>query len=532
MKVLITTSGVGSRLGDLTEFTNKSLVPVGDKPALAHIIDSYPESMEFVITVGHYGDLVKQFLGLAYPDRQIQIVEVENYSGPGSSLGCSMLAAESLLQEPFIYNAGDTIWGGASLPLDGTNWIGGVRGDDSGLYASFDVAGDHVVAIHPKGTPRSDYLYVGLAFIADFRDFWANLSRLFNELSAPKDLSDVTSISEMLVNGLPVIVNEIPSWLDVGSLEGLRVARSELLPRLPTLEKRDEAIFYLQGRVVKFFSDADVCAARVRRGGLLHPHVPEIEASTKNWYSYRFVEGRALGNRVQPRVFRDLLAWAEKTIWAKKCQEVSRPEFEANLQEFYFRKSENRLQEFEKRSGLSDVTASINGVLVPPVRDLLNFVEDAGILQGMLSTIHGDFILDNVVQTDDGFVGIDWRHSFGRSTGYGDRYYDLAKLNHSLTMNHGQLSTGRFECLFLDEGVWVDIDRKASLVQCEAILRNFLRSNDYDLLQLDVLTPIVWLNMSPLHSHPIDIFLHYYGRYKLANALSGLSTYRGQRMTS
>ena len=30
-KVLLTTSGLGSRLGNLTKFTNKSLVRVGDK---------------------------------------------------------------------------------------------------------------------------------------------------------------------------------------------------------------------------------------------------------------------------------------------------------------------------------------------------------------------------------------------------------------------------------------------------------------------------------------------------------------------
>ena len=66
-KVLITTSGLGSRLGSLTDFTNKSLVRVGDKPALSHIIESYSPGTQFVITVGHYSNHVKEFLELAYP---------------------------------------------------------------------------------------------------------------------------------------------------------------------------------------------------------------------------------------------------------------------------------------------------------------------------------------------------------------------------------------------------------------------------------------------------------------------------------
>ena len=68
-KVLITTSGIGSRLGELTDYTNKSLVRIGDKPAISLIIEKYPEDTEFVITLGHYGDYVKEFLRMVYPNR-------------------------------------------------------------------------------------------------------------------------------------------------------------------------------------------------------------------------------------------------------------------------------------------------------------------------------------------------------------------------------------------------------------------------------------------------------------------------------
>ena len=61
-KVLITTSGIGRRLGDLTKYTNKSLIKVGDKLAICHIIEKYNKYVEFVITLGYYGNLVKDFL--------------------------------------------------------------------------------------------------------------------------------------------------------------------------------------------------------------------------------------------------------------------------------------------------------------------------------------------------------------------------------------------------------------------------------------------------------------------------------------
>jgi len=45
-KVLITTSGIGSRLGDLTDYTNKALIRIGDKAAISHIIEMYPTDTE------------------------------------------------------------------------------------------------------------------------------------------------------------------------------------------------------------------------------------------------------------------------------------------------------------------------------------------------------------------------------------------------------------------------------------------------------------------------------------------------------
>jgi NDP-sugar pyrophosphorylase family protein len=54
-KLLITTSGVGSRLGDITKYTNKSLIKVGSKPVISHIVDLYPEDIEIVVTLGYFG---------------------------------------------------------------------------------------------------------------------------------------------------------------------------------------------------------------------------------------------------------------------------------------------------------------------------------------------------------------------------------------------------------------------------------------------------------------------------------------------
>ena len=80
-KVIITTSGVGTRLGKITNYTNKSLVRVGAKPSISYIIESYPKNTEFVITLGYFGNHVKDFLELAYPEINFEFVNVEKFKG-------------------------------------------------------------------------------------------------------------------------------------------------------------------------------------------------------------------------------------------------------------------------------------------------------------------------------------------------------------------------------------------------------------------------------------------------------------------
>ena len=46
-RVVIPTAGVGSRLLEQTENINKSLINVSNKPVISHIIESFPNDVEF-----------------------------------------------------------------------------------------------------------------------------------------------------------------------------------------------------------------------------------------------------------------------------------------------------------------------------------------------------------------------------------------------------------------------------------------------------------------------------------------------------
>ena len=93
-KILITTSGTGSRLGELTKDTNKSLIKIGSRTVISHIVENYPDNIELVITFGYHGDKAREFLEKNYPQKKFTFVNDTTWDKPdGGSLGRSMLEA-------------------------------------------------------------------------------------------------------------------------------------------------------------------------------------------------------------------------------------------------------------------------------------------------------------------------------------------------------------------------------------------------------------------------------------------------------
>lgn len=127
---------------------------------------------------------------------------------------------------------------------------------------------------------------------------------------------------------------------------------------------------------------------------------------------------------------------------------------------------------------------------------------------------HGDFILDNILIGDDGFTLIDWRQDFNGSIDAGDKHYDLAKLNHNLTLSHQVLADNHFK-IDCNREIICDVYVKKSNLECQEYLQKFCYNNQIDYDNIKILTSIIWINMAPLHEHPLDMFLYYFGKYNL-----------------
>lgn len=519
-KVLITTSGIGSRLGDFTNHTNKSLIKVGDKLALSRIIEIYQEQTTFVITLGHFGAHVKDFLEVAYPKRKFEYVEVSKYEGPGSSLGFSMLCASRYLQEPFIFHASDTLLLNVEMmeiPIG--NWVAGSKGISASQYASLDVSSGIVMNFHDKGMMQYDFLHIGLVGIVDYLDFWATLNEIYELDPNDASLNDLEVLIKMKSKGSQFKFVEAKNWIDMGNTESLFAARKQVEGRFEVLEKTDESISFVDDSVIKFFSDERVVKNRVARAGLLGELTPEITASQGNFYRYDFVDGILASNRATPDRVKRLLDWAQDNLWDRR-EILPEVKFIEICHGFYQSKTHKRIKTFLEKTNFDEANYQINGTRIPSIFELLKDIDFAWISAGIQSQIHGDFILDNIIETESGFKLIDWRQDFGGIIEAGDLYYDLAKLNHSLIVNHEIVNRNNFEVRISENNVYCEIYRKHDLVESGKILRKFVVANDLDYKKVQVLTALIWLNMAPLHHHPFDLFLFNFGKLNLWRTLA------------
>lgn len=519
-KVLITTSGIGSRLGEFTNHTNKSLVKVGDKLALSRIIEIYPKNTTYVITLGHFGFHVRDFLDVAYPDRNFQYVDVSKFEGPGSSLGFSMLSAAEYLQEPFVFHASDTLLLEAEmLEIPAGNWVAGSKGTSASQYASLDVSSGLVMNFHDKGMMQFDFLHIGLIGVFDFSDFWATLREIYESNPNDSSLNDLAVLTRMKSRGTQFRFVEAKNWVDMGNTESLLAARKQIGEKYEVLEKTDESISFVGTSVIKFFSDATVAKNRVARARILGDLTPAVTQSQGNFYRYDFVDGVLASYRATPERVKRLLEWAQDNLWNR--QEVI-PEMKFNeiCEDFYRAKTYKRIDAFLEKTKFDEGSYLINGTRIPSIFELLKNVDFSWISKGIQSQFHGDFILDNIIETKSEFKLIDWRQDFGGIIEVGDQYYDLAKLNHSLVVNHEIVNQNHFEVKIFEDNVYCEIFRKHDLVESGKVLREFVESNGLDYKKVQVLTSIIWLNMAPLHHHPLDLFLFNFGKLNLWRALA------------
>jgi hypothetical protein len=451
---------------------------------------------------------------MAHPGINFIFVEVDKYTGPGSSLVYSISCAKKYLQKPFIFHACDTIADGIPQSVE-NNWISAYSVENADQYRTLNLDSNlKFSGFNEKGQIGFDYAYPGVSGIKDFKQYWKIVDSLINN-PEENSTSDCDIINKMIKeNSIIFDIHLIKNWYDVGNVYELEKTRKYFQDEHDILDKPQENIYFINNDVIKFFYDPELVEKRVKRSNLLKGLVPEVKSSSKKFFKYKFEKGSLFSKTVNPRKMRNFLHWSNKELW-KVNSDQGMLELCKN---FYIKKTMSRVEMFLE--GRADCEIVINGEKIPPVRHMLELIDLDWLCNGIPSLIHGDFILDNVIEIENGFKLIDWRQDFGTSIVTGDIYYDLAKMNHNLVFNHEIVKSGNFKILESNVGIECDILCSKNLLDCRLELHDFIVRNNFDLERVEMLTSIIWINMSPLHEHPIDKFLFNFGKYNLYRQLT------------
>lgn len=517
-RVCIPTAGTGSRLGGLTKFINKSLVGIANRPTLSHLIEQFPPDTEFVIALGHKGHLVHEFLELAYPQRQFLFADVQPFEGPGSGLGLSLLACRQHLQQPFIFISCDTLVK-ESIPAPDENWMAYADIPNLDHYRTLELENRRVVAICEKGEGKvgTHRPYIGLAGIRDYQIFWSAMEQGGEQAIQSGEAHGMRQLLPQKIKAYEF------TWYDTGNVEALARARKIYNePGAPNiLEKANEAIWFVDGQVIKFSDDQKFIANRVKRVHELRGFVPEVTGAQPHMYCYPKVEGKVLSEVITLPLFEGLLEHC-KGFWKQKMlgsDEVK--DFRGTCRRFYRDKTFERVELFYKNFSRYDGTESINGEVMPKLDTLLNAVNWGWLADGLPGRFHGDFHFENILWNNTGqrFVFLDWRQDFGGDLSTGDIYYDFAKLLHGLIISHELIARNYYAVEWRTEEIVYDFHRKQILVECERHFAQWLEAEGYDKKKVWVLTALIYLNIAALHHSPYSLLLFALGKAMLKKEL-------------
>ena len=496
--VIIPTAGTGSRMGNYTKNLNKALLPYKDKPVLAHIIDSFPKDSKFIIPVGYLKEQIIDFCSVAYSDRNIEFLHIDDWTSAKSGTGYTLLQCKNSIHSPFWYVPCDTYFDESILnkvnKLD-CYFVKDVSEKDSLLYTMFktDIQWRITDIKFKQSCDESWRAFTGLMYIKDWELFFRDLSN-----------TDSNEFIGIIKHGSEVA--SLDSWLDFGSpmIYQTELSKSQKFD----FTKKDEVTYICNNRVVKWWLDSTVAKKKYDKV-LANPHVfPANCTHSGNYMAYDFFPGKTLYEFNNPVAFNELLNWLETNVW----RDIDADIHDASI-EFYKTKSLLRINKFlEKYPNLNPVT-NIDGVEVRDYSYYLNKIDWEYFAQiTRPGFLHGDLQFDNIIVSDIGeFKIIDWRHEFAGLVEYGDIYYDLAKMAGGLIINYANIKNHNFNIEIDNDSVTLSIPSVEHITVYQERLKKYILANNLDYNKVQQLIPIIFWNMSPLHTAPFDIFLWYLG---------------------
>ena len=89
----------------------------------------------------------------------------------------------------------------------------------------------------------------------------------------------------------------------------------------------------------------------------------------------------------------------------------------------------------------------INKISVGKINSLFEKIDWKKVNNGVPAKFHGDLHFENIIinKKKNKITLLDWREDFSGLNSYGDIYYDLAKINHGLIIDHNIIKSSLYK---------------------------------------------------------------------------------------
>tara|TARA_B100001059_G_C17835419_1_gene587734 strand:+ start:3344 stop:4927 length:1584 start_codon:yes stop_codon:yes gene_type:complete len=524
-QVCILAAGIGTRMSPLTDKINKSLLPVNFKATISYIIEKFTKETEIIIAVGHQKSTIINYLECAHGDRNIKFVDVDNYDGPGSGPGYSLMQCKKYIDKPFIFFASDTLVT-EEIPYPSENWMGVSAVEETSSYCTASIQENEIIALEDKTFNSNKYAFIGLAGIYDYKLFFDSLERNNELIAGEYQVSN--GFSSLIQNKL---YPKYFSWFDTGNMEGYMKANFTMSEGQLKYDfsKKDEFLYFVEEKVIKYFADENIAINRCKRALKLEGLCPKLNYMRDNFYSYNMIEGDVIYDVINNKVIDSLLCWLDINLWKDiNIDEYKRKEFIKSCNSFYFDKTIDRLEQYYNKYSYEDQDSKINDIKVPSVRKMLELIDWEMITDGIPSNFHGDLQFDNILMSkNNDFLLLDWRQDFSGNVDFGDRFYDFAKLNGGMQVSYKLIKKDNFSYDVNQDGsVRISHNIPNELINARNNFLEFLKLKKIDTLKVEIITSLIYLNMSPMHNEPFDHFIFNFGKLNLFQSLKEKGIYK------
>ncbi|QCC51795.1 bifunctional sugar-1-phosphate nucleotidylyltransferase/acetyltransferase [Halapricum salinum] len=211
MQAVLLAAGQGTRMRPLTDSLPKPMLPVADRPLLAHTADAAVDAGadELIVVVGYEADEVRDYFGENYRGVPVTFAIQESQDGTADAVR----AAEEYLDGEFAVLNGDNLYDPESIEslFSSGPALATFQVADPSNYGVISVEGEFVSSIVEKPTdPPTDLANTGAyVFPAETRE-WLDVPE------SERGEYEITDVVARVIDEYDVTPVELDRWLDVG----------------------------------------------------------------------------------------------------------------------------------------------------------------------------------------------------------------------------------------------------------------------------------------------------------------------------